>query len=120
MEVKQFDDLREKEVKFGGKTLMMHEMAGVTREKYDSLITLMGKFEQRSESAETIEEADKAGEDLGKLRSRIMQMWFPEEDQDWLESQRSKERFIELLLDQIELNKDNELSKKLRSQASAL
>ncbi len=116
METRQFDDLREKEVIFGGKTLIMRELAGVVREKYDALIPLMEKYDQRSQSAENIEDADKAGEDLGKLRSRIMQIWFPEEDPAWLESQRSKERFIELLFDQRDLNRDDELSKKLMSR----
>jgi hypothetical protein len=118
MEENQFDDLREKEIVLGGKTLVMREMAGAIREKYDALISLMGKYELRLETAETIEDAEKAGEDLSRLRGRLMQLWFPEEDGTWLESQRTKERFINLLLDQIILNKDEELSKKMMSQVA--
>jgi|GEM_PF-2450003 len=120
MEGIQFEDLREKEVTIGGKTLVMREMAGKSREKYDAFVSLMTPYELRIADAQTIEEAEKAADDLAKLRLRIMKSWFPDEEADWLESQRTKERFVELLLEQTILNRDEELSKKMRSRAPVL
>jgi len=112
MEIKEFEDLNTQKVKISGKVFEMSELTGKKWEMFNQCIGHVSRYEKQE--AEDFEKSKTIADLLNYSKQEAVKIILPGADNEFLESQLSPRRLLELIEIQKQLNgiEDSEKNQK--------